>query len=319
MKNKIKFIKNRFFLVLISCILFISASAHTACCDCYAAAVTDAAVSADTSSVSEAPACETGTVAVKDSVTRYIKFGSGSKIMVILPGLTINFITDNCDVVADAYSQFCDAYTIYLFCIKDDVPEGCTLEELAEDTAAACTALGISDAYVLGISMGGFLGIYLASEYPELVSKLLLASSAARSNSGNDKLLTRWSKLADVCSRYTLAYNMVSYMYSDATISEFGDMLTLGYEFISNKELKRFSHTAAAIIGFDFSDRISLIKCPLYVMGSYGDQVLGPEASLEIAELTGCPIYMYSEEYGHAFFDEAEDFSDRVYEFFKSE
>ena len=251
-----------------------------------------------------------------DTSLRYFKFGSGEKSMVILPGLNIAHITKNADLFAEAYADFCDEYTVYLFEVKDDVPEDSTLTGLSEDTACAFKMLGIMDAYITGISMGGFIGIYLAAEYPELVSKLLLVASAARSNEANDKMLNRWSKLADVGSRHPLVYNMMSKIYSNETIEMFGDQLIAGYELITASELKRFSNTARAIIGFDYTDKLSDITCSLYVIGCYGDEVLGPDSSLEIAESTGCGIYMYPDRYGHGVYDEADDYIDRVMEFF---
>ena len=37
----------------------------------------------------------------------------------------------------------------------------------------------------------------------------------------------------------------------------------------------------------------------------------------EIAEKLGCPIYLYGGEYGHCVFDEAPDYKQRMYHFFK--
>ncbi|HEX8034251.1 MAG TPA: alpha/beta fold hydrolase [Ktedonobacterales bacterium] len=49
----------------------------------------------------------------------------------------------------------------------------------ADDTAGLLRALGVKRAYVVGISMGGFIALELALRHPELVEKLVLTSTSA--------------------------------------------------------------------------------------------------------------------------------------------
>lgn len=59
-----------------------------------------------------------------------------------------------------------------------DKPDGpYTVPMMAADTAGLLDALGIRDAYVLGHSLGGFITQELAVTRPDLVSKLILAST----------------------------------------------------------------------------------------------------------------------------------------------
>jgi pimeloyl-ACP methyl ester carboxylesterase len=59
-----------------------------------------------------------------------------------------------------------------------DKPAGpYTVPMLAADTAGLLDALGIKDAYVVGHSLGGFIAQELIITRPELVSKLILAST----------------------------------------------------------------------------------------------------------------------------------------------
>lgn len=54
-----------------------------------------------------------------------------------------------------------------------------TTGEQAEDAAGVLTALGIAKAYVVGISMGGFIALELTLRHPALVEKLVLTSTSA--------------------------------------------------------------------------------------------------------------------------------------------
>lgn len=62
---------------------------------------------------------------------------------------------------------------------SDEVTEAYTVDDMADDAAAVLKALGISRAYVVGISLGGFVALKLALRHPEVVEKLVLISTSA--------------------------------------------------------------------------------------------------------------------------------------------
>jgi 3-oxoadipate enol-lactonase len=62
---------------------------------------------------------------------------------------------------------------------KPDTPY--TIEMMADDTAVLLQALGIEQAHILGISMGGRIALALALRYAQSVKKLVLVSTSARS------------------------------------------------------------------------------------------------------------------------------------------
>jgi pimeloyl-ACP methyl ester carboxylesterase len=61
---------------------------------------------------------------------------------------------------------------------ETDKPAGpYSVPMMAEDTAALLDALGLADVYLMGHSLGGFIAQELAVRRPELVGKLILAST----------------------------------------------------------------------------------------------------------------------------------------------
>jgi len=56
-----------------------------------------------------------------------------------------------------------------------------SIEMMADDTAGLMQTLGIEQAYILGISMGGRIALALALQHPKSVKKLVLVSTSARS------------------------------------------------------------------------------------------------------------------------------------------
>ncbi len=62
---------------------------------------------------------------------------------------------------------------------KPDTPY--SIEMMAHDTAGLMQTLGIQQAHILGISMGGRIALALALRHPKSVKKLVLVSTSARS------------------------------------------------------------------------------------------------------------------------------------------
>ena len=79
---------------------------------------------------------------------------------------------------------------------------------------------------------------------------------------------------------------------------------------------------SANFYGYDVREELHNIKCPTFVVGCEGDRVFGPEASRQIYEGVSmgndkCELYIYDDSYGHAVYDEAPDFKERLYNFMK--
>ena len=71
--------------------------------------------------------------------------------------------------------------------------------------------------------------------------------------------------------------------------------------------------------GFDVSGELHRILCPVMTIGVYEDKVLDSDATMEIAEKLdfreGFRLYMYAG-FGHAAFDTAPDYRERLLRFF---
>ena len=127
----------------------------------------------------------------------YAVFGYGDKPFVILPGLSLRDVKGAGAGLALLYRQFAKEYRVYVLDKKSDIADGCTVADLAEDTAGAMMALGITDAYVMGVSLGGMIAQELAIRHPELVKKLVLAVTASRRNDTMAAAVGKWIGLAE--------------------------------------------------------------------------------------------------------------------------
>ena len=103
-----------------------------------------------------------GSVKIGNTEMYYASFGSGSKTLVALPGLSDGLATvkGKALVLSQPYKKFLKDYTVYMFSRKNEMPEGYTIRQMASDQAKAMKELGIDKAYVLGVSQGGMIAQY---------------------------------------------------------------------------------------------------------------------------------------------------------------
>ena len=125
-----------------------------------------------------------GTLHMEWTDTDYIRFGSGEKHLIILPGLGdgLKTVKGTALPMALMYRAFAREYTVWAFSRVSDLRTGWTTRDMARHLAMAMDALHIPKADVLGVSMGGMIAQFLAIDYPEKVNKLVLAVTAPASN-----------------------------------------------------------------------------------------------------------------------------------------
>ena len=261
-----------------------------------------------------------GTVNTNDFSMDYMKFGHGDKTMVIIPGLSVDSVMKYFEAVASAYAQMTDDFTICLFDRRKDLPAAYSIQDMADDTAAAIKELGLSDIYLFGASQGGMIAMVIALDHPDLVRKLILGSTAAKVDKEiSGGVIARWVELASANKAEDLYLAFGEALYPPEVYEQSKDLLIQSAAGVTQEDLDRFVILAGSIDGFDVSARIGEISCPVLVLGSEDDQVLGGEASEAIYEALSshpdCELYMYNG-YGHAVYDLAPDYRDRMTEFF---
>lgn len=245
----------------------------------------------------------------------YIKFGSGERAFVILPGLSVHSILNYADAVAAAYAEYGKRYTVYLFDRPEDIAIGCSVYDIACATASAFGELGISSCDIFGASLGGMIALSLLLDYPLLCSNVILGSTLSRPNPTFLSVSNEWIRKAERRDEEGLLSSFINNVYSEKTAKEYGKAIFDANKGITEKEYERFIILARSSLSFDVSERLGEIKSPVLVLGSEGDRVVTPEASLEIIQALGCEGYIYPSSYGHAVYDEAPDYRRRMLDF----
>lgn len=261
---------------------------------------------------------QTGTVETDGFTMDYSCFGHGEKALVILPGLSIGSVLNYADAVAEAYSLLSDSFTVYLFDRRNELPETYSVNDMARDTAAAVRALGLKNLSLFGASQGGMMALVIAAEQPELVTSLILGSTAARVDRERCGLFEEWIRLAKAGNAEGLYLAFGEAIYPKEMFEQSREALCTAAESVTEGDLERFAILAEGLEGFDVTDRLQDIRCPVLILGSRDDRVLGPEGSEQIAELLknrqDVELYLY-DGFGHAAYDLAPDYKERMLHF----
>lgn len=245
-----------------------------------------------------------------------ISFGNGKKQMVILPGMDLEKMADSAKMIEQSFSAFHDDFRIYLFDRKDGMKKGYHIWDMAEDTAEAMKLIGISDAYVFGASQGGIISLYIAVNHPKLIKKLVVSSTIARQNETSIDTMETWRDLGRKGDAIALNRDCARRIYSEETLNNMKEYFKSVEKIGSKEQLERFAVLAEGCLETDIYDRLCEIKCPMLAIGSEKDKVFSSKGVKEIAQKTGCELYIYKE-YSHAVYDEAPDFKDRIKAFFE--
>ncbi len=186
----------------------------------------------------------------------YFRFGSGEKTLVILPGLSVQSVMGAADAVEAAYRSMEDAFTVYLFDRRNELPPSYSVRDMARDTAAAFRALGLKEVCLFGASQGGMMAQVIAIEHPELVSKLVLGSSSSHVRDEQYRVIDNWVRLAKSGDRVGLYLSFGEELYPPAVFEQYREALIKTASTVTDEELKRFVTLAEGIRGFDVTDEL---------------------------------------------------------------
>ena len=259
-----------------------------------------------------------GRVGIGGAEMDYVSFGRGEKNAVILPGLSDGLATvkGKALLLAPPYRSYFRDFTVYMFSRRNDLPDGFSIRDMADDQAEAMRSLGLEGSCVLGVSEGGMIAQCLAAYHPELVERLAIAVSAPCANDTVRDSVTRWIGYAVKGDHRSLMIDTAERSYSPARLKKYRRTYPVIGLIGKPKSYVRFLANANAILDFDISADLGKIACPTLIIGGLDDRIVGPDASLEMHELIpGSELYMY-EGLGHAAYEEAGDFNGRVFGFF---
>lgn len=254
---------------------------------------------------------------IDDTQMDYITFGKGDKTLVMIPGLgdALRTVKGSAAVFALMYKLFAKDYRVYVFSRKNKLKQGCSTRDMAADLANAMKQLGITNAFVLGVSQGGMIAQYLAIDFPEMVEKLVLAVTLCKQNETSKRVISQWILLADQNDFKSLFADMAEKIYTPKRAKAQRPFNAILSALTKPKSLDNFILQASACIAHDSSALLDKIQCPVLIAGGDEDKVLGGDSADEIAQrIKGSELKIYHG-YGHSAYEEAKDFNRQVLKF----
>ena len=247
----------------------------------------------------------------------YIRFGSGKRVLLMLPGVGDGLTTVKGLAVPFAlmYRALAKDFTVYVFSRRVHLPRHMTTRDMAEDVNEAMEKLGLAGAAVVGVSQGGMIAQWLAVDHPDKVAKLVLTVTLSRSNDTVREAVALWSDMARRGDYKGIMLDTAERSYTPRRVRR----ARLTYALMGNlgkpKSFERFLIQAESCLTHDAYDELGRIACPTLVIGGTEDKIVTGAASEEIAaKIPGSELYMY-DGLSHGLYEEAPDFLKRVADF----
>ncbi len=262
-----------------------------------------------------------GRLELEGGTMDYIRFGSGEKTLVILPGVGDGFQTVKGLALpfAIGYRKLAKDFTVYMFSRREPLPEHCSTREMAADLGLALDKLGLDRIALLGVSQGGMIAQWAAIDQPKRVDRLVLTVTAARPNDTMRQTLSGWMELAGKGDYRSIMVDTALRSYSARAVGKQKLAYSLMGTLSKPKSFDRFLTQAESCLSHDAWDHLPRIFCPTLVIGGSEDKIVTAQASRELAEgIVDARLQIY-EGLSHALYEEAKDFLDRVGAFCRGE
>lgn len=268
-----------------------------------------------------------GSVRIDDTEMDYVTFGMGKENLVMIPGLGdgLTTVKGMAAIMAFTYKIFAKTYKVYIFSRKNNLGKEMqrssqsiySTREMAKDLAFALNALGIHQTNILGISQGGMIAQYLAIDYPTLIDKLILAVTLSKQNETVQAVLNNWIRFANEGDYKALIIDTAEKSYSENYLKKYRCLYPLLCRIGKPKDFRRFIAQAQSCAEHNAYELLSHIVCPTLIIGGNCDKIVTADASVEIAkQIKNSELFLY-EGLGHAAYEEAKDFNNRVIAFLK--
>lgn len=259
-----------------------------------------------------------GSIKLDKTQMDYVAFGNGKKTMIVIPGLAEGLRTVKGAELPMAlfYHEEAKEFTVYVLSRRSVMPVEFSTRDMAEDVYRAMQRLGILNAYVMGISLGGMIAQQLALAHSEVIKKLALVVTSSRPNSCSNQVIGSWMEMAKHGDGKAILVDTAERSYTESYLKKTKWLYQVAGNVNRPKNYERFITMAKACMTHDVYDALAQIQIPTLVVGGCEDQILSAEASREIAaQITQSRLIMY-EGLGHGLYEESEEFHAVLLRFF---
>ena len=252
------------------------------------------------------------TIRIKNYELDFLKFGSGKKPLIMIPGLSYIMLSGQVARRQKISEKYANDFTCYYPERRSSLNSGYTTREMAQDVYDFTQALNLKNVSVQGFSQGGMIGQWLAIDHPELVKALVLTVTLAKPNA-TIKETKKWLELLKRKGPKVALKHMQDNSYSDMWLEQHKNDPIILPPKNSRRALDQYEILEEACQTHDAFEQLEKIKCPTLVNGGWCDCVVSGESSVEIARKIHCDLWMFNN-LGHGLYEEDPNYHKRVFE-----
>jgi len=215
---------------------------------------------------------------VGDVTLNYTVHGSGD--WVVLIG---GFASGNWQAWGTQLAELSKTYRVLAFDNRgigdSDAPDSpYTTRMMARDTLGLMEHLGIERAHVLGKSLGGAIGQWVALEQPDRVRSLAMTSTFARLDRRAARMVTWWLATAKGAGFEALFPGLLTYFFTAEYCDANGEALARAESALlaTRRPLHGFVNTGNAVLTHDTWDRLREIAVPSLLLCGAEDIITPP-------------------------------------------
>jgi len=207
----------------------------------------------------------------------YARVGNGGRILVIFDGLDFSHKPPSAlelRLMSGLFRSLAQDYTVYQVRRKPNLPQGYTMQSMADDYATMIKNDFTSPVDVMGNSTGGPIALCFAAAYPGLVRRLVLDSTGCRLREASKAMMLKWAELARR-GKWRAAAALLGGILSPGRGASFFLKITMW--FMGKRAFGSPISPSDGIVeimaedSFDFRERLKDIKCPALVIGGDKD------------------------------------------------
>lgn len=234
----------------------------------------------------------------------YNRLGHGPRILVVFQGLVFEnkpLTGLSAWFMLSMYKFLKQEYTTYVVTRKPGLPDGYSMQNMANDYAMMIWEEFAPPVDVIGTSTGGSIAQHFAADHPELVRRLVLHSSAYTLGDAAEKVQIRVGDLARQRKWREASAVLFGFMLQRNRFGKIAVMLgSLLMSLTAPNDPSDLVVTVKAEDKHDFKDRLAEITAPTLVIAGDQDPVYSETLFRETAEsILNASLIIYAGK-GHA-------------------
>lgn len=206
----------------------------------------------------------------------YARIGSGPRNLIVFEGLSFDHKPPsgfNLRMTRNMYKGYTEYFTVYSVNRKPHLPRSYSMRDMSEDYAAMIMQQFDGPVDIMGISTGGPIAQHFAADHPELVDRLVLASTGHRLLEQGKELQLRVAELAVAGKWRAASVAIIAAVFSGVKGVLFKVIAWLfGKHFLGSGEFPMDGVVEIeAEDNHDFTNRLTEINVPTLVIGGDND------------------------------------------------